>query len=67
MVRKRLNKSYPVIGKKLGGRDHTTILYSYNKIKREIEKDKELKEEIKNMDDDIETLEMLDFFDDDSL
>lgn len=49
LVRKRLNKSYPVIGEKLGGRDHTTILYTYNKIKKEIENDKWLREDVENI------------------
>jgi len=49
LVRKRLNKSYPVIGERLGGRDHTTILYTYNKIKIEIKRDKRLREDIENI------------------
>lgn len=49
LVRERLNKSYPVIGKKLGGRDHTTMLYAYNKIKKEIEEDKRIKEDVGNI------------------
>lgn len=49
LIRERLNKSYPFIGKKLGGRDHTTILYSYSKIKKEIEKNKKLKNDIQNI------------------
>jgi predicted DNA-binding protein YlxM (UPF0122 family) len=49
LIRERLNKSYPFIGKKLGGRDHTTILYSYNKIKKRIKKDKKLRNDIQKI------------------
>jgi chromosomal replication initiator protein len=45
-LRKDLNYSYPYIAKKIGGKDHTTIIYSYSKIEKELEKNNELKEEI---------------------
>lgn len=32
LVRKHSNHSYAEIGRRLGGRDHTTILYAFNKI-----------------------------------
>ena len=41
--------SLPVIGAAFGGKDHTTILHSYNKIKNKIEKDKGLKSTIDNL------------------
>ena len=41
--------SLPVIGAAFGGKDHTTILHSYNKIKNKIEKDKGLKSTIYNL------------------
>jgi len=41
--------SLPVIGETFGGKDHTTILHSYNKIKNIIEKDKGLKSVIENL------------------
>jgi chromosomal replication initiator protein len=41
--------SLPAIGGAFGGKDHTTILHSYNKIKNEIEKDKGLKSTIDNL------------------
>jgi len=28
LIRKELNGSYPYIGEKLGGRDHTTVMYA---------------------------------------
>jgi chromosomal replication initiator protein len=45
-LRKDLNYSYPYIAKKIGGKDHTTIIYSYSKIEKELEKNNELREEI---------------------
>lgn len=41
--------SLPVIGEVFGGKDHTTILHSYNKIKNIIEKDKGLRSVIENL------------------
>ncbi len=46
LLRKELNYSYPYIGKKIGGKDHTTIMYSFSKIEKEILKNSEIKEEI---------------------
>ncbi len=45
-LRKELKYSYPYIAKKIGGKDHTTIIYSYTKIEKEIKKNTEIKEEI---------------------
>jgi len=38
--------SYPAIGKKLGGRDHTTVIHSCEKIKIELKTNPDLEEEI---------------------
>jgi chromosomal replication initiator protein len=35
ILREFLNSSYQAIGEKLGGRDHTTIMHSYEKVKQE--------------------------------
>jgi chromosomal replication initiator protein len=45
-LRKELKYSYPYIAKKLGGKDHTTIIHSFSKIEKEIEKNNDIKEEI---------------------
>ncbi len=45
-LRKELNYSYPYIAKKIGGKDHTTIIYSYSKMEKEIQKSADTKEEI---------------------
>ncbi len=46
VTRKELEYSFPFIGKKIGGRDHTTVMHSYNKIEKELETNEETKEEI---------------------
>lgn len=46
LLRKELNMSYPGIGKYFSGRDHTTALHAYEKIRKEMEENERLKEEI---------------------
>jgi len=46
ILREDFQVSYPAIGKKLGGRDHTTVIHSCEKIKTELKSDSELEEEI---------------------
>ena len=36
ILREDFNTSYPYIGQKLGGRDHTTVIHAYEKIKKEL-------------------------------
>ena len=49
LLREDFNISYPTIGSKLGGRDHTTVIHSCEKIKREVIVDNELLKEIQNI------------------
>ena len=52
ILREVFDISYPIIGDRLGGRDHTTVIHSYEKIKTGIKNDPELNkeiEEIKNL------------------
>jgi len=49
LLREYGDLSYPAIGRLLGGRDHTTIIYSYNKTKAKIEKNPELETELANL------------------
>lgn len=49
ILREDFNISYPTIGIKLGGRDHTTVIHSCEKIKREVIVDTELAGEIQNI------------------
>lgn len=46
ILREEFNVSYPSIGEKLGGRDHTTVIHSCEKIKEEIKKNNVLESEI---------------------
>ncbi|MFH1188959.1 MAG: chromosomal replication initiator protein DnaA, partial [bacterium] len=49
ILREDFNISYPTIGTKLGGRDHTTVIHSCEKIKREIGVDTTLSKEIQSI------------------
>ncbi len=46
LLREDLKNSYPFIGRKLGGKDHTTVIHSCGKIRQELENDENLKGEI---------------------
>jgi len=46
ILREDFNLPYPAIGQKLGGRDHTTVIHSYEKIKEDIKNDHQLEQEI---------------------
>lgn len=46
LLREELKSSFPFIGRKFNGKDHTTVIHSYKKILYEIGKDKKLEEEI---------------------
>ena len=39
ILREEFGVSYPLIGQKLGGKDHTTVIHSYEKIKNDLKKD----------------------------
>ena len=42
VLREDFNISYPLIGQKLGGKDHTTVIHSCLKIKNDIKEDQKL-------------------------
>ncbi|MEX2010473.1 MAG: chromosomal replication initiator protein DnaA [Parcubacteria group bacterium] len=46
LLREDFNISYPSIGQKLGGRDHTTVIHSCEKIKVDLKEDHILSQEI---------------------
>ena len=46
ILREDYNISFPSIGQKLGGRDHTTVIHSCEKIKNELKMNSELQSEI---------------------
>ncbi len=47
LMRQELKSSYPSIGDKFGGRDHTTVMHSYEKIAEEMKTNPELEEELR--------------------
>lgn len=49
VLREDFNESYPSIGMKLGGKDHTTVIHSYEKIKSELAKDPLLTKELEDI------------------
>ncbi len=49
ILREDFNVSYPTIGTKLGGRDHTTVIHSCEKIKGDMAEDAELAKEIEDI------------------
>ncbi|MBX4206254.1 chromosomal replication initiator protein DnaA [Candidatus Parcubacteria bacterium] len=49
LLREDFNISYPSIGQKLGGRDHTTVIHSCEKMKNDIKEDQTLIEEIEQI------------------
>ncbi len=46
ILREDFNISYPSIGQKLGGRDHTTVIHSCEKIKNDLKEDQSLNDEV---------------------
>ncbi|HBH71841.1 MAG: Chromosomal replication initiator protein DnaA [Parcubacteria group bacterium GW2011_GWC1_42_11] len=46
ILREDFNISYPTIGQKLGGRDHTTVMHSCEKVKIDIKNDLSLMQEV---------------------
>ena len=49
MLREEFGISYPSIGEKLGGRDHTTVIHSCEKIKHEIKNNTALDQELEHI------------------
>jgi len=49
LLREDFNVSYPLIGQKLGGKDHTTVIHSYLKIKEDIKNDPQLMQELEQI------------------
>lgn len=49
LLREDFNESYPSIGAKLGGKDHTTVIHSYEKIKNELQQSAHLMREVEEL------------------
>lgn len=55
LARELTDSSFPVLGKKFGDRDHSTIMHSYSKIKKMIKETPLLFEEIKELKDELKS------------
>lgn len=49
LLREDFNVSYPLIGQKLGGKDHTTVIHSCLKIKNDMKTDMSLTQELERI------------------
>ncbi len=49
LLREDFNVSYPLIGQKLGGKDHTTVIHSCIKIKNDLKNDPQLMQELEQI------------------
>jgi chromosomal replication initiator protein len=49
LLREDFNVSYPLIGQKIGGKDHTTVIHSCLKIKADIKNDPQLMQELEQI------------------
>jgi chromosomal replication initiator protein len=49
ILREDFNISYPLIGQKMGGRDHTTVIHSHLKIRDDLKTDPSLLQEIEKI------------------
>jgi len=49
LLREDFNVSYPLIGQKIGGKDHTTVIHSCLKIKTDLKNDPQLLQELEQI------------------
>lgn len=49
LLREDFNVSYPLIGQKIGGKDHTTVMHSCVKIKEDLKNDPQLMQELEQI------------------
>lgn len=49
LLREDFGMAYPAIGQKLGGRDHTTVIHSYEKVKNDLQSDAILVQEVEQL------------------
>lgn len=46
LLREELKSSYPSIGQEIGGRDHTTAMHAYEKIRNAIDEDEKIRRDV---------------------
>lgn len=49
LLREELKESFTLIGKRFGGKDHTTVIHAYEKILNQLKEDIELEQEINHI------------------
>ncbi len=49
LAREMTSSSFPDIGEKIGGRDHSTVIYAHNKIKKNLETNKTLRDTVEEI------------------
>jgi len=49
LARTETNMSFPEIGRRFGGKDHTSVIHAVNKISREISRSEEMKKLVENL------------------
>lgn len=49
ILREDFKVSYPTIGEKMGGRDHTTVIHSCEKVKQDVKEDPTLSQELQQI------------------
>ena len=57
LSRKLTNSSFPEIGDKFGGKDHTTVMHNVKKIETHLVKDLDLKAHVENLERTLENLQ----------
>jgi chromosomal replication initiator protein len=53
LARKLTNLSYPDIGQKIGGRDHSTVIYANNKVLNTLDADHNFKKMVQDIEDSV--------------
>ena len=48
LTRKLVQASYPVIGEQFGGRDHSTVIHSVDKVQRQMSRDRTFRDRIES-------------------
>ena len=46
LMREEIKCSFPTIGHELGGRDHTTAIHAYNKVRKDVDESPKIKQDI---------------------
>jgi chromosomal replication initiator protein len=54
LARKLTNASFPDIGEKVGGRDHSTVIYANNKMKKTLSTDDRLRKLVEGIEDSLQ-------------